>query len=80
MSVYKQLIIRYIHGLSIELNIQHEKLLYSNNNFLFETGLTGDSITCKDMSHDYVYTITEIKSVTESINLNISTKKDDFDG
>lgn len=53
MSVYKQLIIRYIHGLSIELNIPHEKLLYK---------------------------IIEIKSVTESINLNISTKKDDFDG
>lgn len=80
MSVYKQLIMRYIHGLSIEINIPHERLLSLYNKNLCETGLTDNSITCKDMSHDYIYTITEIKSVAESINLNISTKKDDFDG
>lgn len=74
---YEEIITGYIHKLSIDLNIPYERLLliYYNQNY----DLTIDSSTGKYMymsNQDYMNTISEIKSVAESISL----KKADFDG
>lgn len=72
---YEEIITDYIYRLSTELNIPYEKLLliYNNQNY----DLTSIDKHMYNMSNlDYMNTISEIKSVAESISI----KKADFDG